>query len=701
MQRNTSSFLGLTIAVLGIVADSVAQTPDIRITEFVASNSNGLRDEDGDRSDWIEIQNLASETVDLKGWALSTREDKWDEWQFPKRTLEAGELLVVFASGKDRTPSTGELHTNFKLSKDGEYLALFDAQGVAHPANTYVPKFPPQRADISYGHVDGQGRYWSAPTPGRDHEGDAGFLGFVEEVQFNRNREVLNRSFNLRMSSRSEGIEIRYTLDGSAPTSNHGELYKEPIPIEKTTVVRAAGFKGEYLPSDTISHTFILPAGVLEQQPPDDYPEEWGERLPAHYTLATIDGEVTSALLEDALEALPKLSLAIDPTHLFDPDTGIYMNTEKDGVEWERPVSIEWIGKDRANSFQVDAGIRIQGRSSRKPMTTPKHSFRVLFKGQYGPSTLEYPLFDEDGPDEFNTLVLRATSNHSWLYPRGEERVRAQYIRDPWAKDSQRAMGYPAPRTRYVHLFLNGLYWGLYNVSERPDAAFMAERYGGEKEDYDVRKGGETVEGDRNAWRTLFNFALKGLSDDDAYRKMKDFLDMDHFIDYMILSHYSGNTNWDFGNWYAAAPRDGSHGFRFFGWDMESTLARVGENRVYVNTLDRPTALFHQLRKNAAFRERYAERIKLHLTGDGALSPKAATERFLKHAKKIEQAIIAESARWGDYRLYKHAYRTGPFVHFTRDEHWYAEQERLVYEYFPERTAVVLEQYRNAELWDE
>jgi len=374
------------------------------------------------------------------------------------------------------------------------------------------------------------------------------------------------------------------------------------------------------------------------------------------------------------------------------------MNTEQDGAVWERPVSIEFLGE---KIFQVNAALRIQGRSSRQPRTSPKHSFRILFKHPYGPTTLHHPVFDGDTPDaEYNTLILRATSNHSWTYPLAGQRQRAQYLRDPWVKETQRAMGHLVPRTKFVHLFLNGLYWGIYVITERPDDAFMAMRFGGKKSEYDVIKGGEVVAGNNRIWRRLFTLAIQGLEDPERYRAFTKYLDLDSFIDFIILNHFIGNETWDFGNWYAARRNRDDDTFQFFCWDSETSMNRINENNVLTRYADRPTALFKALRQYPQFRKQFTIRLRLHCTRDGALTSKQNIQRYESLAKKIDLAIIAESARWGDYRLTRHPYRTPPFERYTRDDHWYAEQRRILSQYLPKRTEILLNQYRSIDLFD-
>lgn len=117
------------------------------ITEFLASNINGLTDEDGDTSDWIELHNPTSSTLNLEGWQLTDDRSELSKWTFPATTVPPDAYLVIFASGKNRTAADSELHTNFKLSAEGESLILVSPDGVSSSSF----EFPSQVADFSYG----------------------------------------------------------------------------------------------------------------------------------------------------------------------------------------------------------------------------------------------------------------------------------------------------------------------------------------------------------------------------------------------------------------------------------------------------------------------------------------------------------------------------------------------------------------------
>jgi hypothetical protein len=137
----------LASLIAALLVPSVGAAP--LISEFLASNITGLKDEDGDESDWIEIHNPDAQPVNLSGWGLTDLASLEEPWLFPAVTLAAGARLVVFASGKNRRHPAANLHTSFSLSAAGEFLALIDPSGTA--VSSFSPQFPPQLPDVSYG----------------------------------------------------------------------------------------------------------------------------------------------------------------------------------------------------------------------------------------------------------------------------------------------------------------------------------------------------------------------------------------------------------------------------------------------------------------------------------------------------------------------------------------------------------------------
>ncbi|MCA9167708.1 MAG: CotH kinase family protein, partial [Planctomycetales bacterium] len=510
---------------------------------------------------------------------------------------------------------------------------------------------------------------------------------------------------SVEITAATPGAKIYYTLNGSEPSVSNpaAQLYSAPININTTSTLRAAAFLDGMLPSNVDTQTYLFLADVIQQgNTQAGYPTEWKNlagtgSLPADYEM---DPEITQKdaykeIMDDSLLAIPTISIVTEIDNLFDRTSGIYQNPVRDGEAWERPASVEYILPDGTVGFQIDAGLRIQGGASREPEKSPKHSFRLLFKDAYGASKLEYPLFGADATDKFDTFILRAGFNQSFIHHNnflGDNRGRAQYVRDQWAKDTQAAMGYAAAHNNYAHLYINGMYWGLYNPTERPEASFGATYLGGEKEEYDVLNSGQVVDGDSQAWNDMLRRSRNDLTDPANYAALAEVLDIDAFVDYMILNHYGGNQDWDSHNWYAMRRKVEGEKFRFFTWDSEFIFIGNTDNRLRIRDAA-PGQLFDRLIKNSEFKVKLGDAIQQHLFNDGVLSPQAVAERWTARSQQVELAIVAETARWGDYRRDVHR-AAGPYELLERDVQWVQERDRLLNDYFPVRSGIVVEQYR-------
>lgn len=687
----------------------------ILISEIMAGNVSTLQDEDAEYTDWIELVNQSDEDLSLGGYYLSDDPNNLIKWLIPDVIIKAHEYLIIFASGKDRY--TSPLHTNFKLSSNGEHLFLTNPDGKTIESAFSEP-YPYQITDISYSLIE-EAWYYSSPTPGMPNQVGS----YINPPKLSKASGLVNEPFYLEVFS-PQGETIIYTTDCSEPGLTNGEIYTHPIWIDSTRVIRAASFfNGKF--STSISGTYIFTEQVqFQPETPPGYPLEWGKFTqiegvaPAHYGM---DQEITQhpvygGQLIPGLQSIPSLFVVTSIANLFSPEPnantgGIYIHTGAPtgglGKDWERSASVAYVKPDGTLGFQINGGLRIHGGHSRVPEKNPKHSFRLIFREQYGPTKLFYDLFDENGPELFNSLVLRGGFNQTWMHWSSGQRKRAQYIHDSWAKDTWRKMGHIAARNKFIHLYLNGLYWGLYNISERMDQEFMASFSGGNENDYDIIKDyAELAEGQEDAWNMMMQIAENGLEDMKSFyliqgkdengkkdESLEAYLDVENLIDYMILNLYAGNQDWDHHNWVAMRNReDPGNGFQFIPWDSEMIFVGKNDNIINENNTERPSFLYSQLRKNPSFRRQFATRVAELLGAEGILGPESVKSVFLKRAKEIELAIIAESARWGDYRRDKHSYSDGPFELYT-PHHWKAEQERLITGYFPGRSQTVINQF--------
>lgn len=426
------------------------------------------------------------------------------------------------------------------------------------------------------------------------------------------------------------------------------------------------------------------------------FPPTWGVRngapVMADYEM---DPEITNdaahrELLPAGLRSLPSVTLTLAEEDLFGAERGIYAHPLETGEAWERTGRAAMFGTDGTAVFETSCGVQIHGGWNRRPEESPKHAFRLVFKKKHGPGKLKAAIFRPGSAQAFDTLVLRAGCNNTWLHWRGMERARGDYLRDQWMRETQLAMGHAAARGIFVHLYLNGLYWGLYNLTERPDESFASDYFGGARKDYDARNSDKVLAGDSAAWDRLMRLANDGVKTAEQLEAVSGLLDLDNFIDYMLLNFYGANADWDrASNWYAARPRKDGGTFRFFVWDAERTLEETADNTIMFDDDQSPARIFHGLRQGEEFRRRFGERARRHLAG--ALAPERAAARYRELARQIGLAVICESARWGDYRRDAHRYKEGPYELCT-PKLWQNEVSRLLHGYFPARTAALARQ---------
>ncbi len=701
----------------------------VLISEFSADNGSEIFDEDGAASDWIELWNSTNATVNLVGYFLSDSHSNPAQWAFPAWTLNPNEYLIVFASGKDRHPAQAtagrdnpgtlaqpHLHAGFGLSKSGGSILLTQNDGAGgYNIVSSFTAYPAQLKDISYGSSDSEGYigFIDAPTPGGPNAATVG--GFVKGVTFDHLRGRYSAPFNLGLSSATPGATIRYTLNGSAPSLNNGTVYSGPILISGTKVVRAAAFKAGWRSSGLDSHTFLFIDDVVTQTASTatslGFPSAAvnGQVFRYGMTLANVTaGGGTLQSLKNALTAMPTVSMSTDVANLTDAANGIYANPSRHGLFWERPVSMEYINAAGTSEFGINCGARIRGGFSRST-SNPKHAFHMYFRGSLYDGNLKYKLFGNSGASQFDQIDMRSEENYSWGFGNDPQNL---LVREEWSRVTQGDMGQPYARTGYFHLYINGVYWGVFNFEERTEAAYGETYLGGIKENQDVVKsagssGGyntEMTDGNFAAWTSLINQALALKSDSTEsgrttkYMKMRGLnpdgtrnatfpvlLDADNLIDYELVVFYDGSFDSPMStflsnasnNWFGVRDRLGINGFTFYAHDHEHGMESVSDGRAYnrvgpwggsgVNnwgqgqygsreganliTKSNPHYLHEFLCYSAEYRQRFADRVQRHFFNGGALTTTKSLARFNALAAQVDTIIHAEAARWGSTTL--------------------------------------------------
>lgn len=557
-------------------------------------------------------------------------------------------------------------------------------------------------------------RYFTNPTPGLPNSGTA-YDGFVDDTKFSVNRGFFEAPFFVTITNGTPGSQIFWTTNGSVPSPANGRLYTGPILVSNTVCLRAAAFKSNFIASDVDTHSYLFLSQVLRQPATmAAYPATWQASYPADYGMDSnvVNHPVYGPSLTNDLRSIPSLSIVTDHNSLWNTSTGIYVNSTMSGQAWERPGSAELINQDGSSVFAVRCAIRMQGNASRDNVRTPKHSLRLLFKSEYGPSKLSYNWFPDSPVAEFDNIVLRACFTDSWSTRSspgdGGARYRPDdslYLRDVWMKDSLASMGHLSGRGNFVHLYLNGLYWGLYNPVERLDGSYFAHHLGGNKEDWDViRDFSEVLDGSKADWSQMMARVNAGVRTEADYQAVASLVNMTNLIDYMMLHIFAEAEDWPSHNWYAAHRR-ATNGLAatpwiFLAWDQEIVLDQVvRRNRLGVSDNDTPARIYSQLRNYPEFRRLFGDRIQMHLFNGGALTPGKNAARLAARASQIERAVTGESARWGDAREFAISPNPGTGKTFTRDEYWTPELQKLYTSFFPKLNAENIARFRSGSLY--
>ncbi len=545
------------------------------------------------------------------------------------------------------------------------------------------------------------------PSPGTLNSG-ANAAGSVLATEFSPERgfypdaTVLTLPFDVTIGSGTPGATIYYTTDGSEPSEANGTLYTGPIAVSGTSTLRAVAAKEGFAPSEIGTHTYIVVDDVITQG--ETPPPGWPSTTPAEPIVPMgppgqlynygMDPDIVNSTdpavggvpqVKAALAAIPTLAVSIPLDSLNDPTIGIYSNPTKRGSDWERAASLELIFPDgytspdgQTEGFQSGCGLRIRGGFSRT-LENPKHSFRLFFREEYGASKLNYPLFGDEGTDSYDGIDLRTPQNYSWAF---QHHLDNSFLRDVWARDTQRELGHPYTRSRYYHLYLNGIYWGIYQTQERAEADFAESYFGGDELDYDVVKSfGDVTDGNVDAYERLFTKWQAGLATDAAFFDIlgrdangdldpanhEKLIDLENLMDYMILTYFSGDrdgpgsrfTGTRPNNYFGIFDRTDPDGFKFFEHDSEHSLGTGNFDMVSpFKASASPTPLLidfnpHVLHQtladtNLRYRTLFADRVE-ELTAPGAiLHEDNAIALIDARAAEIDTAIIAHSARWGD-----------------------------------------------------
>lgn len=596
--------------------------------------------------------------------------------------------------------AASQLQANFSLSGSGETLVLTQPQGVVEDSVTFT-RVP---CDTSWGRTrDGADTFgWFAtPTPNAANAGTVSDAPLAP-VEFNPPRGVYTSSLMVRLSHPDPQATIYYTRDHSEPSATNGLRYAgNPILVTKSTFIRATAVKTGTLPSrNVMTHSYLfLEDAAKNPGIPNGFPSTWSANgtSKASYGVSAsiVNSDVQKANLVRAIASAPIVSVVLPDADLFGSTAGVYTHPTAEGLE--AAASCEWFTTNGTGRLQIDCGFRAQGAASRNFGGQPKKSFRLCFRGRYGNGSLATSILDAAGcpTADFSTLILRAEYNNSWTHADATQRTRGSFVRDQFVRDIFREMGQPGAYGTEVHLFLNGYYWGLYNLCERPDAEYAVTYYGGTKDEWDVIKSkAEVRDGEKLAWNIMYTVSSGTLSTAAGYGQLTNLLDVVNFADYMLLNHWAGNQDWPGNNWVAMRRRMNGEKFRFCVWDAERTLENVSDNRLGAYD-EHPGALHKRLLASSAYKQLYARRARRHLhVRHGVLAPTNTCARWERLCVAVAPSVFGEAARWGNYRR-----EAGDTTTIYGVSTWEAERIRVRQTYLPQRSNEFIAKLRNAGLW--
>ncbi len=576
--KTRAAALSIVLALLTQSVPVYAADSDttVRINEVCTQNRASLQDSYGKASDWIELYNPGSGAADLSGWTLS---DSGTDFSFPQGfSVAAGSCAVIFASKQES--AGGELHTGYALSKNGETLTLRDAAGNAVQEITV----PPLSEDETYGIVPDSAE-WAVmqPSPGKANFKAVSAPAFSLASGF----YDASRTHTLTLSASGE---IYYTTDGSDPAvSKTAVRYQAPITLRdrssEPNQLAAMQYEDNSTQSIMLKTRYRAPG----------YPVEKGNVIRA----AVRSGDSWSKTVTNTYFVLPAerisfyqkvkvISLVTPPENLNDPERGIYVcgqqyldwkankfpddpydsrrseydslnkaNFFSTGKEWERPVEFT-LFTDNTPAVSQKLGIRIKGAST---CVAAQKGFNLFARGEYGDTKLNFKLIAENDAAD-NGKAIKTYDSFSLRPINYCDKMRDLTVQTPLSDLPEMAT---LDEERCV-VFMDGEYWGTYDLSERLSAFFYQSNYGIPEEQVVFLKDDEVKEGteaDMNAYQSLLEFiAEHDMSDPTQYDKVTEQLDVLSMIDHYAVCLYTGMVDWpehNFSVWrYSGAPIDGN-----------------------------------------------------------------------------------------------------------------------------------------------
>lgn len=559
-------------------ASQIAPGP-LAIWEVMTSNDQYLPQALGECYDWVELRNISDAAIRLSGYSISDDAEDPRMYFLPDKTLNPGESIVIILSGDPALSTSSYAHAGFSLDAISDQLFLFDSNGALldYVNLSNIPR------TYSYGRSDSVGGfYYMTPTPGKANNG--GFLLVSSQPLSDIAPGVYTGEEGYDISLEADGL-IYYTLDGSEPDTG-SLLYSTSIHIDKTTVLRAVCIEDGKLPSEIYTATFIIGTS----------------------------------------HSIPVVSLVTDPGNLWGKD-GIYKSGDITIKEENRPANIAYWGED--GSFSLDCEISLHGATT--VTAFEKKSFSLRFQDDYdGP--LYYDLFEDGEVTAFRSLILRTA--HESTYSTQMRDALMGYVAST-CSDTLLCQKY-----KYVALYINGEYWGLYALRELHSETHYASYMDVPVDSVTIMK--QYVQRGSSLY-DLYEFCGNhSLKSAENYAYAESMLDMSSFADWIIFESYVDNIDINGNMRYYYCSIDGL--WRCGLSDVDLGMFRSGGFES-VGTTFHHGRIVGSLMENETFQDLLATRLAELLAGPLSDENMIATIDML--ADTIRDEIPRENERWG------------------------------------------------------
>ena len=596
------------LALLLLVLASGAALADVLINEVMASNGWY---ENGHAYDWVELTNDGKTTVDLSGWFFSDSGKHPAKWAFPQGTkLKAGDFLTVFCTGEETEKAGGKdtFYAPFAVSSKGETLLLSDAAG----NEVQRLELPAQFGCISYGRATGSGEWGYFETPTRNGK-NAGVVypGRVKAPEFVNPGGFYQDQVTAEVNG-TAGCTLRYTVDGETPTEKSRVFPAEGLKLKKTTPLRVKAFAEGLLSSETVSATFFVNDDPLT----------------------------------------PIVSLITDDRYLFNKKTGLLVkgsgNYPNYARNWEYPVNVEYFTREGHSQINQMATFTPSGHSA---LINSQKSIALHARKAWGKASFAFNPFPTRNYTEYKSLLLRSTNSD----------YSATRLRDVVASSLAEGQGILYQDYQVIQVYINGEYWGHYNLREKINKYMIAQYEGvtDEKEidhiDLLARTGTDQFlqNGDNTEWLALCDFCKKqDLNIPENLAWVEERLDIDSLFTHAAFEIILGNV--DFTNVRVYRVPGGKWKLLLF--DVEACWRNLEKTPIeyYLKPLNAKIQGFRHEPLNALLKvprmkERFLERVSGLLTNVFVWDNVEA--HFDRVISELEPILPRHIARWKNMKL--------------------------------------------------